>query len=204
MAATVLIVACGALAHELVALQRANDWAQVRIQCLPHALHNSPGQIAGAVRAVIEREHGRYSRIFVAYGDCGTFGALDQVLQEFGIERLPGAHCYDFYAGPDVFEQLVRDEPGTFFLTDFLARNFERIVARGLGLDRHPELRQDLFGRYRRLVFLSQSGSAELRAAARRHAAYLGLEYVERQTGLQPVEHALRRHLQGWAQRQLQ
>lgn len=199
MAATVLIVACGALAHELVALQRANDWAQVRIQCLPHALHNTPGQIAGAVRAVIEREHGRYSRIFVAYGDCGTFGALDRVLEEFGIERLPGAHCYDFYAGPGVFEQMVKDEPGTFFLTDFLARNFERIVTRGLGLDRHPELRQDLFGRYRRLVFLSQSGSAELREAARAHAAFLGLEYVERPTGLQPVEHELRRLLQARA-----
>lgn len=191
MAATVLIIACGALAHELVALQRANGWTQLRIRCLPHALHSTPARIPDAVRATIERERDRCRKVFVAYGDCGTFGALDRVLEEYGVERLPGAHCYEFLAGPGAFERLLREEPGTFFVTDFLVRNFDRILRRGLGLDRCPEVRHALFGRYRRLVFLSQSGSAELSRVARDHARELGLQFQEHPTGLVPLGRAL-------------
>jgi hypothetical protein len=198
MAATVLIIACGALARELVALQRLNRWTRVRIRGLPHRLHNTPHRIAGAVRAAIERDRDRYTQIFVAYADCGTWGELDRVLDEFGIERLPGTHCYEFLSGSDTFGRLVDEEPGTFYLTDFLARNFERVVRKGLGLDRHPELLPQYFGRYRRLVFLTQSGSAELRDLARAHAGYLGLEYVERYTGLAPLNRALERHAVDW------
>lgn len=198
MTASVLIIACGALAHELVALQRLNGWSRVRIRCLPHALHNTPHRIAAAVRAAIERDKDNYSKIFVAYADCGTLGALDRVLDEQGIERLPGAHCYESFTGTSAFSRLASEEPGTFYLTDFLARHFDRVVRRGLGLDRHPELRHEYFARYRRVVFLSQSGDPELRALARAHADYLCLEFVEHHTGLQPLQHAFDAQSADW------
>jgi hypothetical protein len=195
MTATVLIIACGALAHELVELKRRNRWTHVRVRCLPHRLHNTPGRIAGEVRAVIERERDRHSRIFVAYADCGTFGALDRVLAEYGVERLPGAHCYEAYSGRQAFATMADEEPGSFYLTDFLARHFDQLVRHGLGLDRRPELLPEYFGRYRRLVFLSQSGSDALRNMARSHASYLGLEFVERATGLSALSRAIERHV---------
>lgn len=179
-----LIIGCGALAAEMTALKQANGWAGVRVQCLPADLHNRPERIPEAVRAAIRQARGHYSGIFVAYGDCGTGGALDRVLAEEQVERLPGAHCYAFYAGPEQFEALAHEEPGTFYLTDFLARHFERLVMRELGLRQHPELRDLYFGHYRRLLWLSQSGDSSLEAPARAAASELGLTFAQRYTGL--------------------
>jgi uncharacterized protein DUF1638 len=177
----VLIVGCGALAREIVALTR--DLPNVDVTCLPATLHNRPGGIPAAVRKRIRSRRAGYDRVFVAYADCGTGGMLDRVLEEEGVERLPGAHCYEFFAGRPEFARLTDEEPATFFLTDFLARNFDRLVIEGLGLDRHPELLSQYFGNYRRLVYLAQTDDADLVAAARRGAARLGLEFELRHTG---------------------
>jgi hypothetical protein len=177
----VLIVGCGALARELVALTR--DLPNVDITCLPATLHNRPGGIPAAVRERIRRRRRGYDRIFVAYADCGTGGLLDPVIAAEGVERLAGAHCYEFYSGAADFERLTAEEPATFFLTDFLARNFDRLVIRGLGLDRHPELRDQYFGNYRRLVYLAQVDDPALVTAARRAARRLGLRFEHRRTG---------------------
>src|SRR5215470_15904088 len=146
-----LVIACGALAREIAALRRANGWSALDVRCLPAELHNHPERIAPAVRAEVHKQRARYAEILVAYGDCGTRGELDAVLKEEGVERLPGAHCYEFFATPAVFAQLADAEPGTFYLTDFLLRHFERLVVRSLGLDRHPELRQEYFRHYKKL-----------------------------------------------------
>jgi hypothetical protein len=177
----VLVVGCGALARELVDLTRGLP--NVDITCLPATLHNRPGGIPAAVRDRIRTRRAGYDRVFVAYADCGTGGLLDRVIEEEGVDRLPGAHCYEFYAGRPNFARLTDEEPATFFLTDFLARNFERLVWRGLGLDRHPELLPDYFRNYRRLVYLSQRDDPELVATARRAAARLGLAFEHRVTG---------------------
>jgi hypothetical protein len=177
----VLVVGCGALANELVALTR--DLPNVDITCLPATLHNRPGGIPAAVRERIRRRRGGYDRVFVAYADCGTGGLLDPVIAEEGVERLAGAHCYEFYATSPEFAKIVEDEPATFFLTDFLARNFDRLIIKGLGLDRHPELLEQYFGNYRRLVYLAQTDDPALDTVARRAARRLGLSYERRQTG---------------------
>ena len=177
----VLVVGCGALARELVALTK--DLPNVDITCLPATLHNRPGGIPAAVRERIRRRRAGYDRVFVAYADCGTGGLLDPVIAEEGVERLAGAHCYEFYATSPEFAKLVEDEPATFFLTDFLARNFDRLVIKGLGLDRHPELRDQYFGNYQRLVYLAQTDDPSLTATARRAARRLGLRYERRRTG---------------------
>jgi hypothetical protein len=180
---SVLVIACGALSHEIVALKRLNGWSAMDIQCLPPELHNRPEQIPAAVRAAITGARPRYARVFVAYADCGTGGRLDEVLREEGIERLPGAHCYEFYATARAFARMADAEPGTFYLTDFLVRHFDRLVIEGLGLDRHPELLPDYFGNYRKLVYLVQSPDRDLSAQAQAAAARLGLEYEEHLTG---------------------
>ncbi len=198
MTQTALVIACGALAKEIVALNKANGWDHLKIQCLPAELHNRPENIPAAVRKEIEKNRATYENIFVAYADCGTGGALDKVLAEFGIERLPGAHCYEFFAGSSVFEQLADEEPGTFYLTDFLTRHFDRLVKKGLGLDKHPELMEAYFGNYQRLVYLSQSTSQELEIAARAHADFLGLEYIHRHTGLEPVAKNIKEQVVQW------
>ncbi|HEY4445751.1 MAG TPA: DUF1638 domain-containing protein [Steroidobacteraceae bacterium] len=178
-----LIIACGALAHEITALRRANGWDELDVRCLPAELHNRPEKIPGAVRALIHASRDRYGSIFVAYGDCGTGGLLDDVLREEGVERIPGAHCYEFFATAPVFAALAEAEPGTFYLTDFLLRHFDRLVIRGLGLDRHPELFPVYFGNYRKLVYLAQAPHAESEEQARAISARMGLEFEIHLTG---------------------
>ena len=178
-----LVIACGALAREIAALRKANGWSSLDVVCLPPELHNRPERIAGAVREKIREHRKDYDGIFVAYGDCGTGGALDAVLAEEGVERIPGAHCYEFFAQPAAFAALSEAEPGTFYLTDFLLRHFDRLVIQSLGIDRHPELQQVYFGNYRRLVYLAQAPKPDAEAAARKVAERLGLELVVRQTG---------------------
>jgi hypothetical protein len=188
-----LVIACGALAREIVALKRLNGWQDLDVQCLPAELHNRPERIPGAVRAAIAAARDRYDQIFVAYADCGTGGLLDRVLHEERVERLPGAHCYEFFATGSRFAALADEEPGTFYLTDFLVRHFDRLVVTGLGIDRHPELAQEYFRNYRRMLYLVQVPDAGLSAAARNFAQRFGLQYVERATGYGHLETSLRR-----------
>lgn len=178
-----LLIACGALAREVAALTRANGWSSFDVRCLPAELHNRPEKIAPAVRAEIQAQRGNYARMFVVYGDCGTGGLLDAVLKEEGVERLPGAHCYEFFATPKVFAQLSEAELGTFYLTDFLLRHFERLVVRPLGLDRHPQLTQEYFRHYRKLVYLAQVESPGAIGRAKAIADSLGFEFEYRLTG---------------------
>jgi Protein of unknown function (DUF1638) len=180
----VVVIGCGALARELLALTRG--FPAVKVVCVDARLHMRPARIAGAVEARIakvRREYGADVAIFVAYADCGTGGALDAVLEREGVARIGGAHCYEFYAGPDVYAALQEEELGTFYLTDFLARQFETLVIAGLGLDRHPELQADYFGSYRRLVYLAQTDDPALTARAQAAAARLGLAFERRATG---------------------
>jgi hypothetical protein len=188
---SVLLIACGALARELRALQCLGGWEHVAIQCLPAELHNRPQEIPHAVREKLERARGSFDEVFVAYADCGTGGRLDAVLAEYGVERLPGAHCYDFFSGIERFAALHEAEPGSFYLTDFLVRHFDRLVIRGLGIDRHPELLAEYFGNYRRVVYLAQTPTPELDAKARECAQQLGLAFERCVTGLDGLAKAL-------------
>ncbi|MDE2304462.1 MAG: DUF1638 domain-containing protein [Gammaproteobacteria bacterium] len=178
-----LVIACGALAHEVTALREANRWSALDVRCLPPELHNRPEKIPAAVRDLIRESRPHYRSIFVAYGDCGTGGLLDRVLVEEGVERIAGAHCYEFYATSAVFAALADAEPGTFYLTDFLLRHFDRLVIAGLGLDRHPELFDTYFGHYRRLVYLAQAPAPQAEQEARAIAGRMGLSFEFRHTG---------------------
>jgi hypothetical protein len=180
----VVVIGCGALARELLALTR--DLPAVKVEAVDARLHMRPALIADAVMAKAAKVRARYGqdvRIFVAYADCGTNGSLDAALEGQDIERIPGAHCYEFYAGSAAYAALQEEELGTFYLTDFLARQFESLVLVGLGLDRHPELLPDYFGSYRRLVYLAQTDDPGLEAKARAAADRLGLAFERRDTG---------------------
>jgi hypothetical protein len=180
----VVVIGCGALARELLALTR--DLPAVKVEAVDARLHMRPALIADAVMAKAAKVRARYGqdvRIFVAYADCGTNGSLDAALEGQDIERIPGAHCYEFYAGSAAYAALQEEELGTFYLTDFLARQFESLVLVGLGLDRHPELLPDYFGSYRRLVYLAQTDDPALEAKARAAADRLGLAFERRDTG---------------------
>jgi hypothetical protein len=188
-----LVIGCGALARELVELTRRAGLPAMDLTCLPASLHNRPERIPGAVAARIRRARAEgYDRIFVAYADCGTGGRLDRVLEAEGVARLEGAHCYEVYAGRAAFAALSDAEPGTFYLTDFLVRNFDRLVVRGLGLDRHPELLPLYFGNYRRLVYLAQTEDLELTTRAEAAARRLGLAFERRSSGLGELATAVR------------
>lgn len=192
------VLACGAVAREVIASIRANDW-DVTVVCLPASLHQEPRRIAGAVEERLRDLTREFASVFVAYGDCGTAGALDAVLDRYGVERLPGAHCYAFFAGEEQWQRLHDEEPGTFYLTDFLARHFDALVVRGLGLDRHPELQDDVFRNYRRVVHLAQDDDPAIAEHARRAAARLGLPLVTHRTGHGLVPAALTRFVRGSA-----
>lgn len=172
------ILACGALANELVALKQLNHWHEWKIVCLPAHYHQTPQKIPAAVKAAIKKIRQQNSdEIFVAYADCGTGGRLDTVLKEAGVNRLPGAHCYEFFAGGQAFAALQDAEIGSFYLTDFLVSHFETYVWRMLGLDRKPELMEMYFGNYKKLVYLAQTESELRLAQARGHANTLGLAF---------------------------
>lgn len=177
------MLACGALARELTHLVALNQLDHVTVECLPADLHNRPERIPAAVEARLDAAEGRYASIILGYADCGTGGRLDEVCQRRGVTRLPGAHCYELFAGPDVFAQLHDEEPGTFYLTDFLARHFDRLVIQGLGIDRHPELQPLYFGHYRRLIHLAQRPDPELTKLGQAAAQRLGLTHQYRLSG---------------------
>jgi hypothetical protein len=186
-----LVIACGALAREFLLLKRLNGWDHLSITCLPASLHNRPERIPDAVRAKIRAERGAYDRLLCLYGDCGTGGLLDQVLAEEEVERIEGAHCYEFFLGGEDFAALADDEPATFFLTDYLVRHFDTLVIKGLGLDRFPQLLETYFGNYRQVVFLAQVPDKALEVKAAQAADRLGLPLTIRPTGLGGLERFL-------------
>jgi hypothetical protein len=176
----ILVIACGALAREVLALRLEH----IDVVCLPAQLHNHPERIPEAMRAKIRANRAAYDEILCLYGDCGTGGGLDRVLKEEGVRRIEGAHCYAFYAGEEAFAEMAEEEPGTFYLTDFLVRHFDQLIIKGLGLDRFPQLRDDYFGNYRRVVHLAQFDDPGAAAKAKAAADRLGLAYERRFTGL--------------------
>ncbi len=181
---TKVVLACGALAKEITTLIDLNGWRHLKLTCLPAKLHNRPELIAPAVeRKISQLKKDGYEDIFVAYGDCGTGGQLDRVLEKTGASRLAGAHCYAFFSGLDTFERLSEDALGTFYLTDFLAQHFDRLILSELGIKQHPELLSMYFGNYTKLVYLAQTENAALCQKARAAAEALGLQYVYRFTG---------------------
>lgn len=185
----ILVIACGALAREVQAIKRVGGWGHLHIRCIDARLHFRPALIPGRLRTEIARARDRYRRIFVAYADCGTYGEIDRVLAtEAGVERLPGIHCYQFFAGARRFGQLSDAEPGSFYLTDFLVRFFDRFVIEALRLEQHPELIEQFFGNYRRVVYLSQTRDARLLVAARAAARYLQLDFHHIHSGYGELE----------------
>lgn len=180
---TIYVIACGALAREMSTIKQLNHWDHMVVDYLPASLHNTPTMIPQAVRSKLLRAREKYDVLFVAYADCGTGGRLDKMLEELQVERLPGAHCYQFFAGNRFFLQLAEQEPGSFYLTDFLALHFERLVLRGLGIDRHPELQSLYFGNYKKLVYLTQVEDPRCLARARQAARILGLVFEQYRTG---------------------
>lgn len=193
---TTLIIACGAIAHELVSVIKLNQLEHISIQCLPAAWHNTPEKIAPAVEAKIQELNGQFKRILIAYGDCGTGGLLDGVIERHGIERLPGDHCYSFFAGQNVFEEMANRELGTFYLTDYLVDHFDRLILQDLGINDHPELRDMYFANYTRVMYLCQTADNKTNEArvqkAQAAADALNLPLEIHITGLAPFEHALR------------
>ena len=183
-----LVVACGALARELLQVVEVNGLDHVDVECLPASYHNTPDVIPDAVAERVRSASDRYERIFVGYGDCGTGGRLDAACAELGVERLPGDHCYEFLTGGAAFAELHAEELGTFFLTDYLVKHFDRLVVRAFWLDTHPELRSQVFANYRRLVYLAQTDDPDLVERARAAAARLELDFELRRTGLGDLE----------------
>jgi hypothetical protein len=181
---SIRVIACGALAREILAVCEANGLSHVDLICLPAILHNHPEKIVpGLEKAITEARSEGFDRIFIAYADCGTGGAIDRMCEKEGVGRLAGPHCYSFFVGNDAFAKKWDDDLSAFFLTDFLARQFEAFVVEPLGLDRHPELRDDYFGHYTKLIYLSQVEDTALQEKARRAADFLGLTYEYRFTG---------------------
>ena len=179
----VLLIACGALAHEVLALKRINGWDHLDLQCLPANLHLYPQKITAAVEAAVAVYRASYENIFVLYADCGTGGQLLEKCKELGVSMVEGPHCYSFFEGNDRFAALSETEFTAFYLTDFLVRQFDAFVWRPMGLDRHPELRDMYFGNYTKLVYQAQTDDAALDAKAEDCAARLGLDYERRFTG---------------------
>jgi Protein of unknown function (DUF1638) len=206
----ILVLACGALAHEIIAVCKMNHWHHFEVQCLPADLHNRPNLIVPAVRAKMDRIGNQYQKVLLGYADCGTGGMLDDYVAEaklsgLDIERLPGAHCYEFFSGAELFAQYEAEEIGTFYLTDFLLRHFERFIIMGLGIDKHPELMPLYFGNYKRLLYLAQVLTPERLVQGRAAADRLGLafdyrvtEYGDLETGLKQVSQAIPEKVINW------
>ncbi len=178
----VLLIACGALAHEVLALKRLNGWDHLDLQCLPANLHLYPDRITEAVTGAVEAQRGDYDSMFVLYADCGTGGLLAERCRALGVEMIEGPHCYSFFEGNDVFAAHP-DEFTAFYLTDFLVRQFDAFVWRPMGLDKHPQLRDMYFGNYTKLVYQAQTNDPALDAKAEDCARRLGLAYERRFTG---------------------
>jgi Protein of unknown function (DUF1638) len=194
---SVLLIACGALAREILALKKLNGWHHMDLTCLPAILHIYPEKITDAVREAVAKHRDAYDQIYVVYADCGTGGLLQAACAEMGVELVPGPHCYSFFDGNDVFLKRAEHEITSFYLTDFLARQFDAFVWKPMGLDRHPQLLEMYFGNYEKLVYLAQTEDAALTARAEACAEKLGLVFERRMTGYGDME----RTLKDWAAR---
>jgi len=179
----ILVIACGALAKEITALIQMNNWTHLQLRYLPAKFHNEPKNIPQNIRKYLVNAQNKFSRIFIGYADCGTGGKLDNLLEEFGVQRLPGAHCYEFFSSTQTFSKMLEEEPGSFFLTDFLVKSFENLIWEGLKINRHPELLNIYFRHYKRLVYLAQTESQALQTQAKEIAQRLELNYFYRFTG---------------------
>ncbi len=187
----ILIIGCGAIAHEVSEIIALNNWDNVRLQCLNAELHNTPKILPRKIKETIDSNINDYSKIFLAYADCGTGGLIDLLLKDYDIERLDGAHCYEFYSGSSVFKELSEKEIGTFYLTDFLVKNFDRLVIEGLGIQKYPSLKEDYFRNYKNVVYLAQLQDNVLESKARECADYLNLEFSVHFTGLKNLGNQL-------------
>jgi hypothetical protein len=188
-----VIIACSALLREIQVMIKANGWTHLEVATVSAELHSRPERIPDAVQTLIAAAKRKGQLVFAAYGDCGTGGKLDALLEREGVERIPGAHCYQFYSGSEQFQRFEEAELGTFYLTDFLVRHFDRLVIRGLGLDRKPELEPLVFGHYRKLLYLAQSEDPELQQRAQAAAQRLGLSYAYHYTGSGELGRSLHR-----------
>lgn len=189
--ARILVLACGALAREILALFKLNKWDHMDLTCLPAKLHLYPDKITAAVEEAVEKYRGTYAQIFVAYADCGTGGLLQAKCDEMGVEMIAGPHCYSFFEGNDTFTEISEDEFTAFYLTDFLVKQFDSFIWKPMGLDRHPQLRDMYFGNYTKLVYQAQTNSPELDAKALECAEKLGLPLERRFTGYGDLATAL-------------
>ena len=187
----ILIIECGAIAHEVSEIIELNNWDNVRLQCLNAELHNTPKILPRKIKEAIDSNINDYSKIFLAYADCGTGGLIDLLLKDYDIERLDGAHCYEFYSGSSVFKELSEKEIGTFYLTDFLVKNFDRLVIEGLGIQKYPSLKEDYFRNYKNVVYLAQLQDNVLESKARECADYLNLEFSVHFTGIKNLGNQL-------------
>lgn len=190
-AGSILLLACGALAREILALKDINGWDHLDLTCLPANYHLYPEKIPDAVREAVQKHRSAYDDIFVVYADCGTGGLLQKACDEIGVKMVQGPHCYSFFEGNDLFERLSEDEFGTFYLTDFLTRQFDTFVWKPMGLDRHPELRDMYFGNYTKLVYQSQTHDPDLLKKAQECAERLGLPFEHRHTGYGDLQKVL-------------
>jgi len=189
-----LVICCGAVAREILGLVRERAWEHIEVTCLPANFHNTPENLPEGIRAKIRANRKSYTNILVLYSDCGSGGRIQAVLDEEGVQGIGGAHCYEVFSGSENFRRMMAEEPGSFFLTDFLARHFEKLVFRGLGLDRFPQLRKKYFGKYKKVVYLAQSEDPELRKLAESAAVSVGLAFEMRQTGYGDFERFLATH----------
>ena len=188
----ILLIACGALAREILDLKAANGWTHLDLTCLPAKYHLYPEKITDAVRATIAKHRGNYDDFFVVYADCGTGGGLQAACEELGVKMVSGPHCYSFFEGNDAFAAKADDEFTSFYLTDFLVRQFDAFIIKPMGLDRHPELRDMYFGNYEKLVYQAQTDDPDLTERARKCAARLGLKFERRLTGYGDLTEALK------------
>ncbi|MGR3660828.1 MAG: DUF1638 domain-containing protein [Paracoccaceae bacterium] len=191
----ILLIACGALAREVLALIKINNWSHIDLTCLPAIYHNTPERIAPAIEQCVAQHKDRYAKIYVLYADCGTGGVLLDLCKKLGVEMLKGPHCYSFFEGNDDFAKRSVDEFTAFYLTDFLVRQFDAFVWKPLGLDRHPELRDAYFGNYEKLVYQAQTDDHALTVKAADCASRLGLDFERRFTGYGDLQTSL----EGWA-----
>ena len=188
----VMLIACGALAREILAITKGHGWDHMDLTCLPAILHNSPDKITDAVRACVAKHRDSYQKIFIAYADCGTGGRLQAACDEMGVEMIAGPHCYSFFEGNDRFANEYADEITAFYLTDFLVRQFDGFFWKPMGLDRHPKLRDLYFTHYTTLVYQAQTDDPALTKKAKDCALRLGLAFERRDTGYGDLEVALR------------
>ncbi|MEL6172491.1 MAG: DUF1638 domain-containing protein [Pseudomonadota bacterium] len=190
---TILLIACGALAREIVALKQVNGWDHMTLQCLPAKYHLYPDKITEAVQSAVVKHRDDFAKIFVVYADCGTCGQLQAACQDLGVEMIAGPHCYSFFEGNETF--AARDEITAFYLTDFLVRQFDAFVWKPMGLDRYPELRDMIFGHYTKVVYQAQKKDPALELKARECADRLELDYEYRFTGFGGLATALSAHV---------